>query len=146
MPRYFTHTQAEALVRRLDPLLREAIGLKAEHEEAEQQLRTALHRVTMMGGVEIDREAFLEQRARREVSATRLKDALEQIQQSGCLVKDLDTGLLDFPTLFRGEEVYLCWRVGEKGIAFWHKVEDGFRGRKLIDQEFLDNHQGDVPN
>jgi hypothetical protein len=146
MQRYFTLQQAEALRKRLDPLLREAIGLKAENEEAESNLRAVLNRVMTLGGVEIDREAFLAQRARREASGLRLKDAIEQIQKSGCLVKDLDKGLLDFPTLFRGQEVYLCWRLGEAGISFWHHVEDGFKGRKLIDQEFLDNHQGDLSN
>jgi hypothetical protein len=61
----------------------------------------------------------------------------------GVLVKDLDTGLVDFPTLFRGVEVYLCWKLGENGIEFWHGVEEGFRGRKSIDQDFLDHHEGD---
>ena len=140
MPRYFTLPQAEALLKRVEPVLREAIVLKAENEEAESQLRSALHRVMMLGGANVDRDGFIEQRARREVSAMRLKEALEQIQGSGCLVKDLDIGLLDFPTLFRGEEVYLCWRLGENGIGFWHKVQDGFRGRQLIDQDFLDHH------
>ena len=62
------------------------------------------------------------------------------------LVKDLDSGLIDFPTLFRGDEVYLCWKLGESGIGFWHKIEDGFPGRKPIDQDFKDNHRGEIPN
>jgi len=51
--------------------------------------------------------------------------------------------LIDFPTLLRGEEVYLCWRVGEEGIQFWHRVEEGYRGRKRIDADFLIHHRGD---
>jgi hypothetical protein len=58
------------------------------------------------------------------------------------MVKDLDIGLIDFPTLFRGREVYLCWRMGETGIRYWHG-EEGFRGRKEIDRDFLDNHSAD---
>jgi hypothetical protein len=58
-------------------------------------------------------------------------------------VKDLDIGLVDFPTTFNGVEVYLCWKLGEPGIEFWHGVEEGFRGRKPIDREFLENHRGD---
>jgi hypothetical protein len=50
---------------------------------------------------------------------------------------------VDFPTLFRGVEVYLCWKLGESGIEFWHGVDEGFRGRKPIDQDFLDHHEGD---
>ena len=73
----------------------------------------------------------------------RLREAIEQMQELGCVIKDLDTGLLDFPTLFRGKEVYLCWKLGEPSIGFWHGVDEGFRGRKPIDQDFLDHHEGD---
>jgi hypothetical protein len=56
------------------------------------------------------------------------------------VVKDLDTGLLDFPTLYQGREVYLCWRLGESQINYWHGVDEGFAGRKAIDDDFLANH------
>jgi len=65
------------------------------------------------------------------------------VQEIGCLIKDIDVGLVDFPTSLRGVEVYLCWKLGESGISFWHGVDEGFRGRKPIDKDFLDNHQGD---
>jgi hypothetical protein len=48
-------------------------------------------------------------------------------------VKDLDIGLLDFPALLNNEEVYLCWRLGEERIRFYHSQEEGFSGRKPID-------------
>ena len=51
----------------------------------------------------------------------------------GVVVKDLDLGLLDFPALRDGEEVELCWRVGEDAVSFWHPLEAGYRGRKPID-------------
>ena len=47
-------------------------------------------------------------------------------------MKDLDDGLLDFPSLREGEEVLLCWRLGEEEIAFWHGPEEGFAGRKPL--------------
>jgi hypothetical protein len=59
------------------------------------------------------------------------------------VVKDLDIGLIDFPTLFHGVEVYLCWKLDEPAIEFWHGVDEGFRGRKAIDRDFRDNHRGD---
>ena len=101
--------------------------------------------VMMMGGVMVDRDRALTARARRDEAASRLRDRIEAVLETGCLVKDLDIGLVDFPTLFRGVEVYLCWKLGESGIAFWHGVDEGFRGRKAIDQDFLDHHQGDRP-
>jgi hypothetical protein len=58
-------------------------------------------------------------------------------------VKDLDTGLVDFPTMYRGVEVCLCWKLGEGAIGYWHGVDEGFRGRKPIDQDFRDQHRGD---
>ena len=144
--RYFTLQQAEKLLPDVERALREAILLKDEHQEAEQQLRSLTERVMMLGGVDLDRRAFIEHRSRQEASAARLKEVIEQIHEFGCLVKDLDTGLIDFPTLFQGNEVYLCWKLGEAGIAYWHKVEDGFRGRQPIDQHFIDNHKGEAQN
>jgi hypothetical protein len=71
-----------------------------------------------------------------------LENSLQAIAELGVQVKDLDTGLVDFPTLYRGGEALLCWRLGEAGIGYWHGVEDGFQGRKRIDAEFLDRHRG----
>jgi hypothetical protein len=144
--RYFTLQQAERLLPDVERAIREAIGLKADYQQAETELRSAMQRVMMLGGVDLNRGAFMELRTRREAQAERLKAVIDQIHEVGCLVKDLDIGLIDFPTLFRGEEVYLCWKLGEDGIAFWHGMEEGFRGRKAIDSEFLENHQGELPN
>jgi hypothetical protein len=69
---------------------------------------------------------------------------MDSIQEIGCLVKDLDIGLLDFPTLYRGREVYLCWRLGEQRIEHWHGVDEGFRGRKPVDDDFRENHRGEA--
>jgi hypothetical protein len=96
-----------------------------------------------MGGVAVDRERAIQSRARRDAAASSLRDAVERVHEFGCLLKDLDIGLIDFPTLFRGEEVYLCWKLGEPGIAYWHGVDEGFKGRKPIDRDFLDHHTGD---
>ena len=146
MTRYFTLQQAERLLPKVERALREAIRMKSEYQDAETELRSAMQRVMMLGGVDLNRGAFIELRRRRETGAERLRDVMQEIAEVGCLVKDLDIGLIDFPTLFRGEEVYLCWKLGEPGIAFWHGVEEGFRGRKAIDKEFLDNHGGEPPN
>ena len=143
MSRRFTHAEAESLIPLLDRLLREAVAMKTEYNEAEKMLQDLKTRVVMMGGVIVDREHAVDARGRREVAGARLRNAVEQIEDTGCQVKDLDIGLLDFPTLYRGEEVLLCWKLGEKAIEFWHGVDEGFRGRKPIDQEFLDHHSGE---
>ena len=63
----------------------------------------------------------------------RLDELIHKIQDTGALIKDINTGLLDFPALRNGHEVYLCWKHGEGDIAFWHEIEAGFAGRQSID-------------
>lgn len=143
MPKRFTLVEAQSLIPDVDRLLRQAIEAKEEYEEAERGIQAFNERVMMMGGVIVDRDRALENKARRDAAAGKLRQAIEGVQETGCLIKDLDIGLVDFPTTFLGVEVYLCWKLGEAGIGFWHGVEEGFRGRKPIDQNFLDNHRGD---
>lgn len=143
MPRYFTLQQAERLLPEVESSIRDAISYKAEYQQAEEEWQSFLSRVTMQGGMLVDHSKLMEPRRRRESSAHGLKATLDKIQEYGCVVKDLDVGLIDFPTMFRGEEVYLCWKLGESGIQFWHGVQEGFRGRKAIDGEFLAEHRGE---
>ncbi|HXS94456.1 MAG TPA: DUF2203 domain-containing protein [Candidatus Limnocylindrales bacterium] len=143
MPKRFTLAEAQGLIPLVTRYVREAIQIKGEYEEAEAAIRNMTERVMLMGGVVVDRKRALEARTRRETAAARLRNSIEQIQGLGCVVKDLDIGLVDFPTLFRGKEVYLCWKLGERGIEYWHGVDEGFRGRKYIDRDFLDHHAGD---
>lgn len=145
MPKRFTLAEAQRLVPEVDRMLRDAIRLKAAYEEAEGAMRAFGERIMMMGGLVVDREQAMKARKARGAAAERFKEAIEEIQETGCLIKDLDIGLVDFPTLFHGSEVYLCWKMGEAAIEFWHGTNEGFRGRKPINQEFLDHHQGDAP-
>ena len=121
--------------------LRDALFLKTVYEQADQEMKDITQQIMYMGGMNVDQNHLLSLRDRRDKAAEGLKVSLDKIQQSGCLVKDLEAGLIDFPTLYHGQEVYLCWKFGEKGIAFWHAVEDGFRGRKAVDDEFRKNHR-----
>jgi hypothetical protein len=143
MPRRFTLAEAEAVLPEVERLIREAVARKADYQEAEEELQEFSRKIILSGGISVNREKVLGIRSRRDCAAAALKEAIESIQSAGCLVKDLDIGLVDFPTVFRGEEVYLCWRMGEPAITFWHGVDEGFQGRKNIDQDFLDNHRGD---
>lgn len=143
MARRFTWWEAERELPRLGGLLREALELKEEFRRAEQAVRNISTRIMLMGGISLDRPGAAAARQQRERSAGRLKQALEGIQETGCVIKDLDVGLVDFPTVFRGREVYLCWKLGEPSIGFWHGTEEGFAGRKPIDDDFLKNHQGE---
>lgn len=144
MPRYFTLDQAHAMLPRVEENLRQALQVKARHEEAGRTLRDYYRRVQMMGGMLIDQKHVSGMRSRVEALTSRLRELIEEIHEWGCQVKDLDTCLCDFPSLYRGREVYLCWKLGEDGISNWHPVEEGFRGRRPIDRDFLENHRGDL--
>ena len=144
MPKRFTLEQAEKLIPRLQALVRDAMARKTEYEQAEGTILSSTERIMMMGGMIVDRDRFLQTKSRRESEAERLRNAVGQLQDIGCLVKDLDTGLVDFPTLFRGREVYLCWKLGEPSIEFWHTVDQGFGGRQAIDRDFCDHLEGDA--
>ena len=142
MAKRFTLPEAQSLIPRVDRLLQEAIRLKPDFENAGAELAKMKERIHMMGGTVVDRPPFVEVKERRDRASQGLRKAIQDLIDLGVQLKDLDSGLVDFPTLFRGREVYLCWKIGETSIEFWHG-EEGFRGRKPIDQDFLDNHRGD---
>ncbi len=143
MPRLFRLDEAQRLLAELEPALRTIASLKKSFDELDLELRACAERIALLGGAFVQREELAVKRRRRDSLANTLRDSIEAVQQHGCLIKDLDEGLVDFPTLFRGEEVYLCWKLGEPAIEFWHGTSEGFRGRKPIDKEFLENHEGE---
>ena len=145
MSKRFTLAEAQSLIPSVDRLLRQAVELKSGYMTAERRMDAFQERIVLMGGMVLDRAKVQQTRDRRDEAAASLRCAIEQVQELGCLIKDLDIGLVDFPTSFHGREVYLCWKLGEPSIAFWHGVDEGFAGRKAIDQDFRDHHEGDRP-
>ncbi len=142
MPTFFTLEQARALLPQVRALIEQAVGSKEQYRISDEWTQNFIRRVMMLGGVLVDRVPFERNRDLQNRSALRLKSAVESIQELGVLVKDLDAGLIDFPTLFRGNEVYLCWRLGEDDLQFWHGVNEGFAGRRPIDDDFIEHHRG----
>jgi len=143
MSRYFTLTEAQQLIPDVEQALRDALFHKTEYQSADEELNRNLQRIRLAGGSRVNPAPILALRARRDTSAAGLKEAFEKIDRIGALIKDLDIGLIDFMTQYKGREVCLCWKLGEEGIHFWHGPEEGFRGRKPIDEEFLENHRGE---
>jgi hypothetical protein len=143
MSRRFTLWEAERMLPQVREWMCEAVAMKSQFDEAEQAVQSLATRITMMGGIVVNRDRAVEDKGRRDAAGQKLRSLLESFEQSGVMVKDLDKGLADFPTLFRGEEVYLCWKLDEASIQFWHGTHEGFAGRKAIDQDFLDHHEGE---
>ena len=132
-PRLFTLTEAERTRQQVEPILLEAMDCRKKVGELDQSLLQVANRIMMLGGMLVPYEQTAKQRLERDHLADAVHAALERIQETGCVVKDLDVGLLDFPAVINNEEVYLCWRLGEDRIRFWHRQDEGFAGRKPID-------------
>jgi hypothetical protein len=144
MPRYYTLREARAALPAVSRDVRDAVHARSRYQEADQSLKALNQRILMNGGTVVDTSAPEAWKSQRDSSAQALKAILDRMADLGVLVKDLDVGLIDFPTLYRGREVYLCWRMDEDDIDFWHGTDEGFAGRKLIDGDFLSHHTGDA--
>jgi hypothetical protein len=131
MPRYFTLDEATEALQELRPLAERMVALRGELVEA-QASRASLGAQVGTNGGDLTPSDFAEADERLEQAAADLAGCVEQIQAAGVLVKDLDRGLLDFPSRREGEEILLCWHVGEDEIGFWHGVDEGFAGRKPL--------------
>ena len=136
MGKVFTLEEAQALLERVGPLLQAAVDAKEEAGRVDQEIQKTIGAISLAGGMEIDPARFAERKASKNRAIQQAKESLEEIQELGVLVKDLDSGLIDFPALRAGEEVYLCWKLGEEKIEWWHRIEDGFAGRQRIDHDF----------
>ena len=132
--RTFTLDEAQALLPVLESLLRTAIQAKKLVEETEAELEALHHRIFLNGGMFLDIVSLARKKAEQAKAEQRIKDALAEIDSIGVQVKDLSIGLLDFPCEVEGQIVLLCWKLGEKSITHWHGVQEGFAGRKPIDQ------------
>lgn len=132
--RTFTLDEAESLLPVLETLLRTAINSKKLIEEFEAEQQALHHRIFLNGGIHVDVVSLARRKAERVKAEQRAKDALAEIDSIGVQVKDLDIGLLDFPCEVEGEIVLLCWKLGESGITHWHGTQEGFAGRKPIDE------------
>jgi hypothetical protein len=130
----FTLDEAHTLLPVLESLLRTAIAGKKLMGEVEAEMQALTHRIFLNGGTHIDVVAVARRKAERAKAEQRAKDALAEIDSIGVQVKDIDIGLLDFPCEVDGSVVLLCWKMGENSITHWHSTEEGFAGRKPIDE------------
>jgi len=137
MERTFTLSEAESLLPVLESLLRSAMQAKALIEQVDGELEALKSRIFVNGGTFVNVLAVSRRKDEREKAVQRAKDAVAEIDAAGVQVKDLDTGLLDFPCMVGDEIILLCWKLGEQGITHWHNTTEGFAGRKPIDERII---------
>jgi hypothetical protein len=131
--RHFTLTEAERTRVEVEPLLIEAMEGRRALAEVEESLAGVARRIGMLGGSLVMQGDVTDLRTRHTQIGMKVQRVLENIMATGCIVKDLEMGLLDFPSVLNDEEVLLCWRLGEDRIRFYHGMNEGFAGRKPLD-------------
>ena len=134
MPRHFTPVSANDALGEIRPLVEELVA----HRRGQQRAHAARQELAAKiagngGGIDAQRLAKIEAEVERERIG--IARCVNEIHGRGAIVKDLDDGLVDFPALREGEEVLLCWRLGEDEVAHWHGLEEGFAGRRRLDPE-----------
>jgi hypothetical protein len=142
----FTLNEATTLLPVLRTLLKRSMEGKRSIEDVEKELQDVKHRILLSGGLLVDVQEMARRRAEHDKAVQEIKDALAEIEAIGVQVKDLDIGLLDFPCVVDDEIVLLCWKYGEEKIQYWHGLEEGFRGRKPIDERILRGKKREKPN
>jgi hypothetical protein len=132
----FTLEEAQSLLPVLQSLLKRAIDGRRSAQEVEADLNGLAQRIYLSGGMRVNSANIAKQREEMEDHLKQARDSIAEIDAIGVQVKDLDSGLLDFPCRVDDEIVLLCWRMGETAIEHWHTMESGFKGRQPVDERF----------
>jgi hypothetical protein len=128
---HFTPEEANAELEQVRPLVAQLVEIRQEHTAALERQEDLEQKIRGNGGG-IPPAELAQATAEVDAVARRLARLVDGITSHGAQVKDLDTGLIDFPALRHGETVLLCWQLGEDEIAWWHRVDDGFAGRRPL--------------
>jgi hypothetical protein len=129
--RHFTPEQANAALEQVRPLVEQLVAGRREHVAALERQEELERKIRGNGGG-IPPAELASATAEVDVLARQLARLVDEISGHGAQVKDLDSGLVDFPALHHGETVLLCWRLGEDEIGWWHRLDDGFAGRRPL--------------
>jgi hypothetical protein len=132
-PRTFTREEAQALLPEVDRLLGEAQALAEKLEAAEQDAQSAQRKSRSNGAVHAGARGEPPE-STRQAAAQDLGRLLERLHGMGIVVRDVRSGLIDFPSLRDGRVINLCWRRGEPlEIRWWHEAAAGFAGRQPLE-------------
>lgn len=122
--RYFTLDQAKAALDIIRPLVAEIMEIRQSILDREPEIWPVVAKAAGNGGSKAASQLTQE--------FGRLDQAIGAILATGALLKDINLGLVDFPALQGGREIYLCWKYGEETISFWHEIDAGFSGRQPL--------------
>jgi hypothetical protein len=134
MPRYFTPKEANDELLEIRPLVEELVAHRREQQRLQASRFELAAKIAGNGGG-IDPQVLAEAEQAEQRERVEIARCVNAIHGRGAIVKDVDEGLVDFPALRQGEEILLCWRLGEDEVAHWHGLEEGFAGRRRLDPE-----------
>lgn len=131
MRRLFTREDANRLLVRIIPLVERMRANRRRIAEIDEAAAAQAWHVRRNGHA-VDEEAAVQRQAERDDMVAALQRDVAEIQALGCEIKDFELGLVDFPSERDGRVVYLCWKLGEPEVAFWHEVDAGYAGRQPL--------------
>jgi hypothetical protein len=115
LPVFYTPKAAEAALPEVKNIVHRAMAIKTEADSAKDDAEMAR-------------------------AMEKLESEVRKLEELGCLLRDMSTGLVDFPAVRLGERVWLCWKLGEDNVKFWHTRHEGYAGRKTVEEkEFYDD-------
>ena len=130
MARMFSLDEANALIPRLTEIVLEMQAKKPEVDSLREELGDMTE--TASGNGHLVEGDMRQKRSRAQILVERLNELLEELSGIGCELKGVEEGLVDFPTMREGRTVYLCWKLGEERIEYWHELDTGFAGRQPL--------------
>jgi len=130
MPRFFTVEEANLELPRLRQWLPRLQARRRRLDVAQHKLGELTLKAAANGNL-LEEEVHATQREAKRLTEE-FDKLIAKINDLGCEIKDIEQGLVDFPALREGREVYLCWRLGEEEVAFWHELDAGFGGRQPL--------------
>lgn len=122
--RYFSVTEANEMLPKLKPLMADLLAMRARVVRSRHELGPMLDDLISDVGGRTASEMVLD--------FMEIERLVEKVQSYGCVIKDLNAGLLDFPSQRNGRDIYLCWRYGEEEITHFHNLNAGFQGRQPV--------------
>lgn len=125
--RLFTLAEARKILPLVSKLVTVAMNLSSELSRYQEAVKELAKNADLNRGSP-EGTAYME-------CLLQLQSCVARLQGMGCLIKSVDQGLIDFPHLKEGREVYLCWKHGEEDIVYWHEINAGFAGRKRIPED-----------
>jgi hypothetical protein len=141
---YFTVAQANAMVPQLERYFERVFRITQQMDEALERVEdmgesfdenSSCHELFEFSG-ENDDPQTLDDLLNVKLFSEALNQQIQQIQDLGCVIKDLRKGLVDWYALEQNREIFLCWHFGEKSVNYWHEINGGFKNRRHV-QELL---------